>query len=143
MGNIHMIKLVVGIDSLQEYGQSMGDWLVDYQGGVANPVYTRHKPKRDAELLDGGSIYRVIKNTIVCRQRIIGFESFEHPAKGNMWMIMCDPEIIKVMPTAKRPFQGWRYLQPEAAPKDIGVFDIDEDQPPEDMQDDLMAAGLL
>lgn len=138
-----MIKLVVGVDSLNDYAQFMENWLVDYEGMQANPVHTRHKPKRDIELVRDGSIYRVIKNMIVCRQKIIGFEPFEHPVKGNMWMIMCDPEIIATVPMAKRPFQGWRYLEPAAAPKDIGVYDPNQEQPPEEMQDDLASAGLL
>lgn len=138
-----MIKLVVGIDSLQDYARFMESYLVDYEGGQVNPVHTRHKPKRDAELVREGSIYRVIKNVIVCRQEIIGFEQFEHPVKGNMWAVMCDPEIIATVPTAKRPFQGWRYLESDAAPKDIGVYDANQEQPPEEMGDDLAAAGLL
>lgn len=138
-----MIKLVVGIDSLHEYAQLMERWLIDYEGAKANPVHTRHKPKREAELVRDGSIYRVIKNVIVCRQKIIGFEPFEHPVKGSMWMVMCDPEIIATRPMAKRPFQGWRYLEPAAAPPDIGVYDAGQDQPPEEMQGDLAAAGLL
>lgn len=142
---IHLIKLVVGVSELAEFAEIQQRGLVDYKGGMANTVWTRHRPRREDELLDGGALYRVIKNRILCRQRIIGFEQAHHPEKGKMCLIMCAPEIIRVRPVRKRPFQGWRYLEPAAAPKDLGPYDSskNQDNAPPDMADALSAAGLL
>ena len=71
--SIHLIKLVVGIGELEDFAVHQREDVVEYEGGLANTVWTRHRPKRSDELLDGGSIYRVMKNRIRCRQRIIGF----------------------------------------------------------------------
>jgi hypothetical protein len=141
--SIHLIKLVVGVSDLSEFALWQSGHIVDFNGQRANTIMTRHKPKREEELIEGGSAYRVIKNQIVARQKILGFEYVEHPVKGRMCLIMTEPEIITVRPTAKRPFQGWRYLQPDAAPADTGVFDPKAKAPPKDMADDLAAAGLL
>lgn len=141
--SIHLIKLVVGVDSLHDFSEIHQKNLVDYQGGKAGRVWTRHRPRREDELLEGGSIYRVIKNRIQCRQRIIGFEEIQHEEKGKMCLIMVAPEIIRTVPRAKRPFQGWRYLESAAAPDDLGTFHANEDRPPAEMEEDLTKAGLL
>lgn len=138
-----MIKLVVGVDDLDQFAALQRRDLVPYEGAMANTVWTRHRPKRSDELIDAGSIYRVIKNRIQCRQKIIGFEEAEDPIKGKMCVIMCEPMIIKTVSTPKRPFQGWRYLKPSDIPKDIGEYDSAEDAPPEEMAEELIAAGLL
>ena len=150
MSSIHLIKLVVGVKSLREFAENQPSWLVSYksemiQGGMANPVWTRYRPKRAEELLESGSsLYRVIKNQIVCRQTIIGFEQAEHPDKGTMCLIMTAPEIVRTVSTPRRPFQGWRYLQPDDAPDDVGVYDIDsEDNVDPEMEDELMKSGLI
>jgi hypothetical protein len=75
-------------------------------------------PKRGEALLDGGSIYWVIKGLIQCRNPIVGLE--ETTKNGHRaCAIMMDPKIIPVIPTPRRAFQGWRYLQKEDAPKDL------------------------
>lgn len=142
---VHMIKLVVGVEDLDHFWEIQQCSVVDFNGQPANPVQTRYKPKREAEVLKGGSLYRVIKNKICCRQKIIGFDQYESADKGTQTLIMVEPEIIQVYSTPKRPFQGWRYFEPAAAPKDRGVYlggnqlgDI-----PEDLESDLAEAGLL
>ena len=139
-----MIKLVVGVEDLEHFFQ-VQDQKVDYNGAPANAVKTRYKPKREAEVLDGGSLYRVIKNKICCRQKIIGFDTYESEEKGTQTLIMVEPTIIQTISTPKRPFQGWRYLEPAAAPRDRGVYlgDGQREEIPMDMEDELREAGLL
>ena len=65
--------------------------------------------------------------------------------KGTMCAILLEPEIITCVNAVHRPFQGWRYFDEAKAPKDKGVYVIGEglDDPPEELGDDLRAAGLL
>ena len=139
-----MIKLVVGIDNLDAYARLIQEQAVDYYGQPANQVWTRHKPKREGELVRDGSIYRVIKGRIQCHQRILGFEQVEHAQKGKMCLIMTEPTLIRTVAQPHRPFQGWRYFEPAKAPRDLGVYEVGEgDELPADLAEDLAAAGLL
>lgn len=143
---VHMIKLIVGADSLDAYAGWQASQMMDYHGQEAVPCWTRFKPKRADEILrSGGSLYRVMKSRIVCRQRILGFEMVETQSHGTRCMILQDPEIITTVNQHHRPFQGWRYFDPAKAPKDRGVFVMGQeaDEPPEEMAEDLRAAGLL
>ena len=143
--SIHIIKLVVGVEDLAEFAARQRHEIIDYHGQRAVPCWTRFMPKRADEILrEGGSIYRVIKNRIQCRHKILGFEMVETKEKGKMCMIMQDAEIIKTVSTPRRPFQGWRYLKPADVPKDLGPYDPanDQDIPPE-MEKALREAGLV
>lgn len=142
----HMIKLVVGVDDLDHFAEIQAQHIVDYEGQPANMVHTRFQPKRGDEILEsGGSIYRVIKNRIQCRQEIIGFQMIETKDKGTQCAIMVKPQIIQTVSQAHRPFQGWRYFDQAAAPKDRGPYGgvADDDPIPEDMEDELRDAGIL
>ncbi len=143
---IHMIKLVVGVQDLDQFLEIQRDYVVDYHGMSANPVRTRYKPKRGDEILaSGGSLYRVIKNRIQCRQKILGFESEETENKGTQCLIMVEHSIIQTISTPKRPFQGWRYFEPASIPRDRGVYlgEGRREDISQDMEENLKEAGLL
>ncbi|MDC7675615.1 DUF1489 family protein [Asticcacaulis machinosus] len=137
MGQVHLIKLCVGVDSVEE--------LMDYEAhrGPTYPVHTRQTPKRAAELLDGGSLYWVIKGVILCRREIVDIESFE-AADSPTGLPLCHihvsskPIFTEAMP--RRPFQGWRYLNLKDAPRDIRDPRDAGDLPP-DMVAALKEAG--
>ena len=76
-------------------------------------------PKRAEEMLAGGSIYWVIKNHIIVRQKLIGFEAVKDKEGKAMCRVHLDPELIRTKSRKKRPFQGWRYLEPGDAPPDL------------------------
>ena len=141
-----MIKLIVGAQDLEEYAAWQAGAVMDYHGVPAVPCWTRFKPKRADDILrEGGSLYRVLKSRILCRQRILGFEMVETKSHGTRCMILQDPEIVTTVSTPHRPFQGWRYFEDAKAPADRGVYVLggEQDAPPEDMEEDLRAAGLL
>ena len=141
---IHIIKLVVGIETLDDFAKWQETDFIDFYGQKANTVYTRYKPKRADEIVEqDGSIYRVIKNRIVCRQKILGFDMFEHPVKGQMCLIATEPTIHTTIAKPKRPFQGWRYLKAEDAPKDKGVYIPPGERPPPELEKALSESGLL
>ena len=90
---------------------------------------TKQTPKRAGELEDGGSLYRVFKGFILCRQEIRKVETVGEGAASRC-EIELDPEIVRVVPTPRRAFQGWRYLDPKDAPPDLAQSGA-EDVPPE------------
>ena len=113
---LHMIKLCVGCDTVEE--------LVAWRGGTASAgqpwtLRTRQTPKRAAEMLEGGSLYRVFKGVILCRQEILAIETVGEGVTARCELTL-DAEIHHVAPTPRRAFQGWRYLEPNDAPPDLG-----------------------
>ena len=108
---LHLIKLCVGVD---EVGQ-LSDWCANERRTV---IHTRQTPKRAAEILDGGSLYWVIKRQVLVRQPILAIET--HGAHG---MTRCEIELARTpvltAPQPRRAFQGWRYLRTQDAPPDL------------------------
>lgn len=141
---LHLIKLSVGPDSIDDLVHWQQQRLKEMKKTkqpqeLIHP--TRMWPKRAEELLDGGSIYWVIKGMIVARQKLLGFREVtknDLPHCG----ILHDPEMILVRPTPRKAFQGWRYLEGNDAPKDRPRGD-DIDEMPEEMRRELMELGLL
>lgn len=113
---LHLIKLCVGSDTVQD----LIDWHVSqHSAGQPWVLHTRRTPKRAAELTDGGSVYRVFKGVVLCRQPILAVDTV-----GDGRMARCritlSPEVVLTAPLPRRPFQGWRYLDPKDAPDDFG-----------------------
>lgn len=113
-GGIHLVKLCVGVDSvadLEAYRAARGD---------APPVHvTRMWPRRAEELLDGGSLYWVIKGLVQARQVIAGFDPRRGEDGIERCAILLEREIVRTVPQPRRPFQGWRYLKAADAPRDL------------------------
>ena len=80
---------------------------------------TRQMPKRAADIIDGGSIFWVIGGMIQCRQRVIDISPDQRADGTACNAIILDPTIVLVGCRPVRPFQGWRYLNPDAAPPDL------------------------
>lgn len=123
---LHIIKLVVGVETLEE----LVAWRRPREAGEAEwKVHTRMTPRRAEEVLDGGSIYRVIKGVIVCRQAILRLDTVGEGQAKRCHMVLSG-EIVRVEPTPRRPFQGWRYLQADDAPRDLEAGSAVEAMPP-------------
>lgn len=128
---LHMIKLCVGVAKVEtmERRAAKGEWLT---------VHTRMTPKRAAELEDGGSLFWVMKGSVVCRMAILDV-STKGEGKASMCHIRLSPEVVRTAPQARRPFQGWRYLEPKDAPADLST--LDPGDLPEDLALQLRALG--
>ena len=124
---VHLKKLSVGSKSLDSL--RAGQALRLAQGGRLVHV-TRNRPRRAEELLDGGSIYWIIKGVVTARQAIIDLAEAQRADGTPACGIVLSPKIIQVAPTKMRIFQGWRYLEVNEAPPDIGADD-DGDMPAE------------
>jgi hypothetical protein len=107
-----MIKLVVGAATIED--------LLAWRAGQTGPwiLRTRQTPKRAEELVDGGSVYRVFKGAILCRQRILAVDTVGEGAASRC-EITLDETVQRTVPTPRRAFQGWRYLTAADAPPDL------------------------
>jgi hypothetical protein len=115
---LHLVKLCVGADSVEE----LRAWRADRaRRGIAPIVPTRQTPKRADELLDGGSLYWVIKGVILVRQKIVSIKTLD--SGPQPCRIDLAPELILTAPQPRRAFQGWRYLDPKDAPPDLAGDD--------------------
>ncbi len=144
---VHLIKLSVGAqstDDLKAWHDQRGYVWKD-GAGVEHRVVrhiTRNTPKRAEELLAGGSLYWIIKGKIQARNEIIGFEECVNdkgkPACGIIMKVPC----VETLPKPHRGFQGWRYFDPDRAPKDLNDQSTDQKMPAE-LQAELNDLGLL
>ena len=142
----HIIKLVAGLPDLQTFYDLQQREVFEYHGTLAVPCWTRYKPKQADDILrGGGSIYRVIKNRIQCRHKILGFEIVENTSKGRMCMIVQDAQMIETVHTPRRAFQGWRYLKQSDIPLDRGIYEgkFDGGNLSPEMEEELINAGIL
>ena len=115
---------------------------VQTQDGLPHHV-TRMWPKRKDEILNGGSIYWVIKGSIQCRQRILRLDEFIDMDGVRRCSIVSAPELIRTQSSVKRPFQGWRYLKVEDAPIDLPKGRGQEEPLPIELNRALAEIGVL
>ncbi len=134
---LHMIKLCVGISSVDELEDYRRERCVKISGmeGEFHVHRTRMRPRRTEEIVGQGSLYWVIKGTIRCRQTIVAL-SHETDSEGKSCCdIIMHPRLIRTVPYPKRAFQGWRYLPIKDAPVDLTAG--------ENLENDAQLAGEL
>jgi hypothetical protein len=140
---LHLIKLSVGSESLDDLKAWQKDWLkMQKAQGIKKPELvhvTRQMPKRADELLDGGSIYWVVKGWIVARQKILDLREVEKNGLPHC-AIVYDKTVTPVQMRQQRAFQGWRYLAGKDAPKDSNASG---DDLPDSLKKELAELGLL
>jgi len=123
---VHLVKLCVGVESIETLARAQAAQTAQArgsgQGGTpARPWHvTRRWPRRADALLAGGSLYWVIRGTIQVRQRLLDLVPATDSAGRPACALRLDPTLVPVQPRARRPFQGWRYLEGDDAPPDLG-----------------------
>ena len=137
---LHLIKLAVGIDDVAHLRKMQKERRRERGRYV---FYTRHMPRRREEILDGGSIYWVIKGYVRVRERILGFIPVVEDDGERYTLVRYDPKFVETVWQPKRPFQGWRYLAPKDAPSDRPAHAASEDRLPEALAEELRSLGLL
>lgn len=141
---LHLLKLCVGCDLVRD----LEDWIREKRrrtrGKKTEHMHrTRMVPKRADELVDGGSIYWVIRGEIMCRQRILDVRPFVDKEGVGRCNLVLTPKVVPVAPRPLRAFQGWRYLDPKDAPPDLDRAAPGATEMPEALRRELRELGLL
>jgi hypothetical protein len=143
---LHLIKLCVGVDSIRE----LDDWIKERMAQkkkkkepLEHIHTTRMMPTQKEALLDGGSLYWVIKGVVSCRQKLIDLRQFTDKEGIKRCRIVMDPKLVPVLPKPRSAFQGWRYLKANEAPADLAKSGKGATTLPEEMRRELNELGLL
>jgi hypothetical protein len=139
---VHLIKLSVGTESIEQLIAWQAHRAEQARDGLYYHV-TRMWPKREDEIVNGGSIYWVIKGEISARQKIIRLDEKTGADGIRRCGIVLEPEVIPTVAALKRPFQGWRYLAPADAPADLPKGRAQEQALPLELNRALADIGVL
>jgi hypothetical protein len=122
---LHLIKLCVGCDSIEDLAHWQSERLKQMRRERQKKPQLFHRtfqtPKRKEELLDGGSLYWVIKGIIQVRQQLLDLRAGKKDDGSRCCLLILKNELVAVRPTPRRAFQGWRYLSRNDAPPDLST----------------------
>jgi hypothetical protein len=143
---LNLIKLCVGADSITDLEDWIKQRLKEKRKRGEKPEHihrTRMVPKRAEELVDGGSLYWVIRGEIACRQRIREVRPYRDKEGVGRCGLVLNPKIVLVAPRPFRAFQGWRYLAAKDAPRDLDKTAPGAAAMPEKLRRELRELGLM
>ncbi len=143
---LHLVKLCVGADSVEDQLQWQSKRSAERLAAGLDPRprhVTRMWPRRAEELLQGGSLYWVIRGVIRVRQRIAALEAVTGEDGIRRCAIVFEPALIPTLPRPRGPFQGWRYFAASDAPPDIGAAPGDDPNLPPGLREALTKFGVL
>lgn len=143
---LNLIKLCVGCDSVADLEDWVGRKLKEKKKRGQKPEHihtTRMSPKRVEELLDGGSLYWVIRGEVMCREKLIDIRPFVDKDGIGRCRLVMDGKLVLVEPRPFRAFQGWRYYEHKDAPRDLARAAPGAAAMPEPMRRELRELGLL
>ena len=143
---VNLIKMAVGVEDVPHLARIQQQRRDAARGRGQPPVarhVTRMTPRRTDEVLDGGSIYWVIRGFVQVRQRILDLECTVGEDGISRCGIVLDEILVRTQPRPCRPFQGWRYLQPKDAAPDLAGLGSGEDELPPKLMMELRELGLL
>ncbi|HUZ72114.1 MAG TPA: DUF1489 domain-containing protein [Stellaceae bacterium] len=136
---LHLLKLAVGVGDLASLRRLQRERARE-RGFYC--FYTRNMPRREAEVLDGGSVYWVIKGFIEARQRIRAFVPIVNRHGRPAVLVKLAATLVLTQSRPHRAFQGWRYLEPDEAPSDRPKGTSGKEMPAA-MARELRELGLL
>ncbi len=143
---VHLIKMAVAVSDVRHLAELQAGRLRQARERDGTAVlchYTRHRPRRAAELTDGGSLFWVIKGFVRVRQEIRAVERGVNAEGRPSCALVLDPNLVRTSLHACKPFQGWRYLNAENAPADLSPLADEMDGVPREMAAELRHLGLL
>jgi len=140
---LHIIKLCVGVEDVDHLAQLQKARL-KRDGMLAH--ITRNTPRQAEQVLQGGSLYWVIKRFVRVRQRIVGIEKGINAEGKPSCALVLDSTLVSTQLKEFRAFQGWRYFREEDSPADLNKGEklgrADEILPV-DMVAELKTLGLI
>ncbi|MDB5681945.1 MAG: hypothetical protein JWO16_1750 [Sphingomonas bacterium] len=110
---LHLTKVAFGVVNLDQFVER---WKAR-EGDPPYELGTRYLPKRWEDIAGQGSLYWILKHQLIARSPIVGFGDLP----GGRVAIRLDPRLVLVQARAKRAHQGWRYLEGDNAPVDLGA----------------------
>ena len=143
---LHIVKLCVGCDSVEDLEEWIEFRLSEMRRCGETPEHrhtTRMIPKRIPELLDGGSLYWVIRGNVQARQRLLDIRPFRDADGIQRCHLVMEPLLTATEWQPRRAFQGWRYLPPTDAPRDLGADRSALRELPPILRRELADLGLL
>ena len=135
---LHLTKVAVGCASIEALAERHAARAA---GEGSAYCLTRYRPTRAAELA-GGSLFWIIRHTLVARQAIVGLDMVE-TEWGTKCRIALATAPVPVLATPRRAHQGWRYLSGGDAPRDLTAADGDASAMPATMVRELAALWLV
>ena len=144
--SLHLLKLCVGADSIEDLREWVAERSLTAIAAGLDPHSihtTRMIPKRRDELLQGGSLYWVIKGQVQARQELLDLRTATGADGIERCQLVLGPEVVETQLQPRRPFQGWRYLKPEEAPADLSALGSGLEHMPDDLKRELAELGLL
>ncbi|MBE3099771.1 MAG: DUF1489 domain-containing protein [Planctomycetes bacterium] len=143
---VHLIKLCVGVESVSELAAWQQERVQSLAraGKTPEPCHrTLQTPRRRDDLLQGGSLYWVIKGYVLARQRILDLRAAVKDDGTACCGIVLDAALVTTRAHPRRPFQGWRYLDVGDAPADAGGLDDELEGMPPGMREALRELRLI
>lgn len=135
---LHIVKLCVGADGPEDLARHQR------RSGDGHGMHvTRMWPRREAELLGGGSVFWVFKGVMLARQRVLRLEEHVREDGIRRCALILDRAIVPVIAVPRRPFQGWRYLAAAEAPADLPRGRTGDTPLPPQMAAALAEMGLV
>ena len=138
---VNLLKLCVGAERVEDLISWQASARAKGPDGLPRHV-TRMWPRREAEVLGGGSLYWVIKGVILARQRILRFDPVDRGDGISRCGLVLEPKVHRTEAVPKRPFQGWRYLAPTDAPRDLPEHRMREERLPPKLMAALAEIGV-
>ena len=143
---LHLLKLCVGAESIEDLEAWIAHRRREARRAGREPEHrhtTRMVPKRVEDILAGGSLYWVIRGNVQARQRITAIRPFTDAEGIRRCHLVLDQQVVPTEWQPRRAFQGWRYLKPEDAPRDLGAARTGMRQLPPELRRELADLGLL
>lgn len=135
---LHLTKVAVGCATVEALTERFAARAASEGQAYA---LTRYRPTRQPELA-GGSLFWIIRHTLVARQAIVGLDMIE-TEWGTKCRIALATAPVAVRATPRRAHQGWRYLAAGDAPRDLDDGDRDVAAMPAALVRELAALWLV
>ena len=132
-------KIAVGIENIERL-RIRQEMLLNVYGKIIHT--TRNMPKQKEQLIKTGSIFWIIKRNVLVRQKILDIISVIRDDGSKGCEIELDKDLVRVIPTPMKPFQGWRYYMVDDTPPDLNLGNLENEDLPENINSELIKLGL-